>query len=149
MKLYLMRHGQAARSDIDPQQGLTDAGKAEIDRLANRLAGQGICFDQVLHSEKTRAQQTAGVMANILAPTVAVKMRSGLKPNDNPAEWLPELEALDENTLIVSHLPFVPGLLAELTGTVDQVQGMGFVPGTIVCLIKQDSGWQLEWVESP
>jgi len=146
MKLYLMRHGQAASPQVDPQQGLTDEGKADIEQLAKRLAGQGIQFSQVLHSEKARAQQTAEIMASLLAPNVTPQMRSGLKPNDDPALLLPDIESWQQDTLVTSHLPFVPGLLAELTG---QPQGMGFVPGSIICLTSEDDNWQIEWIESP
>lgn len=146
MKLYLMRHGQAASPQVDPLQGLTDEGRAQIEQLAERLAGQGIKFSQVFHSEKARAQQTAEIMASIIAPKVTPQIRSGLKPNDDPRLLLPEIECWQQDTLVTSHLPFVPGLLAELTG---QPQGMGFVPGSIICLGNEKDGWQIEWVESP
>lgn len=146
MKLYLMRHGQAASPQVDPQQGLTGEGKADIEQLAKRLAEQGIQFSQVLHSEKARAQQTAEIMASLLAPNVAPQMHNGLKPNDNPALLLPDIKSWQQDTLVISHLPFVPGLLAELTG---QPQGMGFVPGRIICLTSGYDNWQIEWNESP
>jgi len=149
MKLYLMRHGQAASPEVDPQQGLSEVGRQGIEQLAQRLASQGIQFSQVYHSEKARARQTAEIMAAALAPAVTPQQRRGLKPNDDPAEFIPELECLQEDTLIASHLPFVPSLLARLTDSFDREQGMGFVPGTIVCLARQEPGWQLEWVESP
>ena len=66
MKLYLMRHGQAASKDIDPEQGLTNNGKAAIEQLANKLSDQGMNFSQVVHSEKTRARQTAEIMSHII-----------------------------------------------------------------------------------
>ena len=146
MKLFLMRHGQAANPQVDPQQGLTDKGKAQIEQLAKRLAGQGIQFGQVLHSEKARAQQTAEIMASVLAPNITVQMRTGLKPNDDPRLLLPEIERWQHDTMITSHLPFVPSLLAELT---NQPQNMGFVPGTIICLSKEEGRWKVEWLESP
>ena len=149
MKLYLMRHGQAASPDIDPQRGLTAEGRVEIQQLAQRLAEKGITFEQVLHSDKARAQQSAEIMAAVLAPGVTPQMRRGLKPNDDPADFIPEIDCMDEDTLIASHLPFVPALLAALTGSFDQTQGMGFAPGTVICLAREDNGWQLEWIESP
>ena len=146
MKLYLMRHGQAASSQVDPEQGLTAEGRTEIEQLAARLATQGIHPARIFHSEKTRAQQTAHIMANTLAPPLNPKMKKGLKPNDDPAALLDEIESWDTDTLVVSHLPFVPGLLSLLTG---QEYGMGYAPGTIFCLSKVNGVWQIEWVESP
>ena len=141
-----MRHGQADSPQVDPQQGLSDEGRVGIEQLAQRLAGQGVQFGQVFHSEKARARQTAEIMAAILAHKVTPQMRSGLKPNDDPHLLLPEIERWQQDTLITSHLPFVPTLLAELTG---QPQGMGLMPGTIICLVKVKEAWQLEWIESP
>lgn len=146
MKLYLMRHGQAASPQIDPQQGLSAEGRAEVELLANRLAGQGIQFSQVLHSDKARAQQTAEIMANILAPGITPQMRTGLKPNDDPRPLIAEIDGWQDETLIASHLPFVPSLLAELTG---QAPNMGLVTGTIICLVKSAGSWKIQWMESP
>lgn len=145
-----MRHGQAASPQVDPQQGLSDAGRSEIEQLANRLAGQGIRFSQAFHSDKARAQQTAEIMTSVLSPHVVPQMRSGLKPNDDPRGILADIQSWHKDTLIASHLPFVPVLLAELTG-LDNIgaQGMGFVPGTVICLTKDNDDWQIEWIESP
>lgn len=146
MKLYLMRHGQAENPDIDPACGLSPTGRIEVEQLAQRLAKQGIQLAEVYHSEKARAQQTALIMAKWLAPSITPRQRRGLKPNDDPSMLLPELECLDRDTLLVSHLPFVPTLLTELTG---QPASMNFVPGMIVCLENSSGRWQVEWVESP
>jgi phosphohistidine phosphatase len=146
MKLYLMRHGKAAAAQDDPEEGLTDQGRLEIEQLARRLVEQGVTFDRVLHSEKTRAKQTASIMASIVAPKVIPQEKSGLKPNDEPRDFIPELESWQQDTLVTSHLPFVPLLLTRLTG---ENYGMNIVPGSVFCLDKTDGDWRVEWVMSP
>ena len=146
MKLYLMRHGQAAGIEVDPEQGLSAEGKAAIEQLAHRLAGQNITFKQVFHSEKARARQTAEIMAGVLAPDVIPTCKAGLKPNDDPEKLLADINGWQEDTLIASHLPFIPHLLMLLTGN---SQATNFTPGTIACLAKTGSKWQLEWITSP
>lgn len=154
MKLYLMRHGEAAFKGDDPKQGLTSQGKLAIERLAKKLADrrvhqttkQEMNIEQVFHSEKTRAQQTAEIMTNIIAPEVTPLCRENLKPNDHPEKLLTELETWTRDTLITSHLPFIPGLLALLTKDQPVVS---FDPGTIVCLIKEGANWRLDWVDRP
>lgn len=146
MKLYLMRHGQAASPQTDPQQGLTEEGRTEIEQLAKRLADRGVSFSHAYHSEKARAQQTAEIMAGILVPELAPKVCTGLKPNDDPRLLIPEIESWHEDTLITSHLPFIPNLLSLLTG---DLQSIVLIPGTIICLLKENSVWRIEWVESP
>lgn len=145
MKLYLMRHGQAASPQVDPQQGLTPEGRVAIEQLAQRLAMQGVLFSQVFHSEKTRARQTAEIMTRVMAPNVAPQQRTGLKPNDDPQSLLSEIENWHEDTLITSHLPFIPNLLSLLTG---DLQSIALIPGTVVCLVKENAAWRIEWVES-
>ena len=146
MKLYLMRHGQAASIETDPEQGLSSEGKVAIEQLAHRLSTQGVTFKQVFHSEKARARQTAKIMTNILSPDVTPINRANLKPNDDPEKLLPDINSWKQDTLVASHLPFVPSLLMLLTG---DYQSNNFVPGTIACLTKNDSKWQLEWISRP
>lgn len=146
MKLYLMRHGHAASKMVDPERGLTSEGKTGIEQLAHKLAQQEITFKQVFHSEKARAQQTAEIMTAILAPDVKPVCRKSLKPDDNPEELLADIDLWQDDTLIASHLPFIPGLLGLLT---HGEQSVAFEPGTIVCLNKEGSDWQLDWVNRP
>ena len=154
MKLYLMRHGEAAYKENDVKQGLTRNGKLAIEQLAKKLtrnisdhpSDQKINIENVLHSEKARAQQTAEIMASILAPNVVPLCRKNLNPNDTPEDLLPYIETLTQETLITSHLPYIPSLLRLLTK--DQ-QPVRFDPGTIVCLRKNDTNWHLEWVTRP
>ena len=147
MKLYLMRHGQAASPQVDPQQGLTPEGRMAIEQLAQALAKQGMQFTQVFHSEKARARQTAEIMTRIIAPIVSPQQRVGLKPNDDPRLLIPDINNWQEDTLITSHLPFIPGLLAQLSHATNAI---AFEPGTVVCLLKgDDTSWNIEWFSSP
>ena len=154
MKLYLMRHGEAAFKEDDPTQGLTREGKRAIEQLAKKLAQksardpteQKISIEQVFHSEKARAQQTAVIMASIIAPGITPLYGENLKPNDDPRNLLPDIETWTQDTLVTSHLPFIPNLLRLLT---TEGQSIKFDPGTIVCLSKNDSEWHVEWVCKP
>ena len=154
MKLYLMRHGEAAFKEDDPQQGLTHQGKLAVENLAKKLVHkfshqsteQGMNIEQVFHSEKTRAQQTAEIMTSIIAPEVIPLCRENLKPNDDPGNLLPDIKNWTRDTLITSHLPFIPNLLTLLT---KKQQTVRFDPGTVVCLVNEGLGWYLEWVERP
>lgn len=154
MKLYLMRHGEAALKEDDPQRGLTHEGKLAIERLANKLTyplshqtdEQGMNIEQVFNSDKARAKQTAEIMARILAPGIVPSRRENLNPDDNPEKLLPDINTWTEETLITSHLPFIPRLLSLLVADHPPVQ---FDPGTIVCLRKDGVTWNLEWVASP
>ena len=65
------RHrGLTAASILIWQRGLTAEGRQEIERLARRLAEEGVTFGEVIHSDKARARQSAEIMAGELAPEV-------------------------------------------------------------------------------
>jgi phosphohistidine phosphatase len=151
MKLYLMRHGQAAESCVDPTRGLTREGKADIKRIAHELAQKEIHIEKIFHSSKKRAQQTAEIVARIISPEIALQLHEHLKPTDDPKMLTPEINGWQKDTLIASHLPFLPSLADLLTKDLlaKDTSGINFTPGTVVCLHKTaDSRWQLQWVIS-
>lgn len=145
MNLYLMRHGQAADAQVDPQRGLTEAGRADVERMAQRLVDKGIQFSQAYHSDKLRAKQTAEIVTQIVSPQVVPQIHRGLKPNDDPSLIAAKLQVENENTLIASHLPFVPGLVAELTGKFPE---SNIFPATVICLQRDKNSWTVDWIES-
>lgn len=69
MKIYLIRHGQTT-GDVEKRYGgsyddeLTDKGKLQAHKLANKLGNSGIQI--LLCSPMTRAQQTAKILVSKL-----------------------------------------------------------------------------------
>lgn len=115
-RLYILRHGQAeiqARSDAE--RPLTAAGWAEIGRIADTLMARGIHFDCALVSPYRRAQESADeLLARI--PAGRRETESCITPDVPP--W--QAEALcrmhrEESLLLVSHMPLVARLCAELS----------------------------------
>ena len=79
MDLYLMQHGQATTETEDPERPLTDAGRAAVQRAAQRARAAGVRISGCLHSGKLRAEQTALLVAEIgLEPSI--EARPGLAP---------------------------------------------------------------------
>ena len=68
MALYLIQHGKSLPKDQDPDQGLSDEGIAETERMANLAKDHGLAVTQIRHSVKTRARQTAEIFARSLDP---------------------------------------------------------------------------------
>lgn len=145
MHIYLMRHGQAENPAIDPEQGLTEEGRHAIQQIAETLAKKPVHVSQVFHSTKKRAQQTADIVAGIISPGISPQTMDNLKPGDNPADILVTLNQWTDDTLIVSHLPFIPSLLDLLTQAKNSIH---FHTGTVACLSRSGMQWQLEWVYS-
>lgn len=64
-QLYLVRHGeQGSASDHEPDEGLSQLGRDQADRLGRRL--RTVPFSAVHHSPLARATQTADIVARYL-----------------------------------------------------------------------------------
>ena len=150
MKLYLMRHGEASASNKSAEQQLTISGRAGIELLAKYLQEEKLFLAHVYHSGKKRAQQTSEIMAGLISPGLAVNLLDNIKPGDEPALLIPVIEPWNEDSLVVSHLPFVPRLMSLLTKTDTHLDLINYEPGTIICLEKNDHGdWDMIWTTSP
>lgn len=145
-----MRHGEALSPGKDPERGLTDNGKLRIEKLARQLHKNGVNFSQVFHSPKKRARQTAEIMTSTISPGTKLAMHNHIAPNDDPQRLISEINDWDEDTLITSHLPFVPNLMTQLTGQDAFLSNISFETGTIVCIERNDqAAWVLKWATSP
>ncbi len=150
MALYLVQHGQSLPKDVDPDQGLSEKGVAETERIAEVAKNYHINVGKILHSVKTRARKTADILASALNPTESVKEVEGLKPMDDVAAFAASLSP-DTNTLLVGHLPFMERMTAYLvTGSIDKPV-FKFQNSGIVCLDKdpETGSWVIVWTLMP
>ena len=150
MALYLVQHGQSLPKDVDPDQGLSEKGVAETERIADVAKNYEIKVGQILHSVKTRARKTADILASALNPTEGVKEVEGLKPMDDVAAFAASLNP-DTNTMLVGHLPFMERMTAYLvTGSIDKPV-FKFQNSGIVCLDKdpETGSWVIVWTLMP
>ena len=150
MALYLVQHGRSHPKDVDPDQGLTEDGRAEVQRIADVARGYGVKVRMILHSGKTRARQTADIMGAALAPADGVKAKSGLKPLDDVTALAGLVDAAAD-VMLVGHLPFMQRLTAWLiTGSIEPPV-FQFQNGGIVCLKENPDagGWVIAWSLSP
>ena len=150
MALYLVQHGKSLPKDQDPDQGLSEDGKAETELIAQTAKEKGITVSQIKHSVKTRARQTAEILAQALNPNQGVQEISGIKPMDDVAEVATGLNPA-ENTMLVGHLPFMERLTAFLiTGSIDKPI-FKFQNSGIVCLDKDPDtqSWVILWALMP
>lgn len=111
--IYLMQHGEAEAVDPRP---LSQEGRANVERVAQRAAAAGVRVATVFHSEKLRARETAVILAEALQ--ARLEERADLGPNDEPAPLARLLkEGRAEPVAVVGHLPHLDRLLALLGPT--------------------------------
>lgn len=150
MRLYLVQHGEAQPESASPERELTPPGRTAIERLANLLGDRGVCAARIFHSGKTRARQTAELLAARLAPGCAPEVLAGLNPNDAVQPLIERASEWREDTLLVGHLPFMGRLAALLLAGREEPPVAAFVPGSIACLERDASGgWVLAWMLRP
>ena len=146
-RVYLVRHGEAKPKNEDPERGLTEAGQAVVSRMAKWAAASGIRVDEIRHSGKLRAQQTADIFATALG--VQPRTTPGLAPKDDVRSITEKLIGSKNNLMLVGHLPFLSRLAsALLTGSPDS-EILSFRYSCIVCLEHEEKTWRSCWIATP
>jgi phosphohistidine phosphatase len=118
--------------------------------MAAFLGGAGVRVDRVYESGKTRAHETATILAAQVAPGVPPKAVSGLAPNDPIEQALAEIAIRQEDAMLVGHLPFMARLASVLLAGRSEPPVFDFEPGSVVCLERVGEGlWTLVWMVRP
>ena len=141
--IVLVHHAEAVGPEVDPARPLSDTGRTAATRLAGEAASRGVRPDQIWHSGKLRARQTAELFwraCNPLAPMTAAR---GLQPDDPPAWMREELEAEPRSILIVGHMPHLNRLLHVMRSTAAAVDD--FPLHGCVALERDAGGWTEVW----
>jgi phosphohistidine phosphatase len=148
LNLYILQHGEAVAKEIDPERPLSEQGIRDIRILALHMQNMGVQLGNVFHSGKLRAQQSARLVAETISPGIQPLQTEGLNPNDDPTVIIGDIEQINENILIASHMPFVSRLCSTLlTGTT--AAEFASIPGTLFCLEKVDNKWRLAYMLRP
>lgn len=150
MVLYLVQHAEAKREEEDPARDLTDKGRRDIEGVAQHLRGLEVQVRQILHSGKTRALSTANILAEYLKPPAGVAEANGLAPLDDPSIWAGRIAGMDEDILLVGHLPHLGRLAAMLLCGDRDRSVINFQMGGVVRLRRLEAGpWAVDWMIVP
>ncbi len=151
MNLYLVRHAEPKREQEDPQRPLSEKGLAEIRKIASFICEHSsVQVSSVMHSGKTRARQTAEVLAEHLRPPDGVKEKDGLNPLDAITIWSDRLAEMKDDIMLVGHLPHLSKLSASLLCQGENRRIIDFHMAGIVCLTRAESGiWSVRWMLIP
>ena len=122
MRLFVVRHAEAAPGDPDELRPLTDAGRAAARALGDRLADHGL--DAVLSSPLLRARETAEAIARPAGLVAEPDER--LAPGVD-AEAVREAVAGRGDTVVtVGHQPDCSEIVLALSG-----ERVSFDPGAV------------------
>jgi phosphohistidine phosphatase len=150
MLLYLVQHGEAKKKEEDPSRGLTVKGINDVEKVSGYMSELTVQVDQIFHSGKLRAEQTADIFTESLKPVQGIAKTNGLLPLDNPSLFIEKLLSIESNIMLVGHLPHL-GKLASLLlcGDTDKYL-VSFKMAGVVCLARDNNGlWSLQWMITP
>jgi phosphohistidine phosphatase len=114
VRVYLVRHAEAAPGDPDDLRPLTAAGKAAAGELGSRLAADGLRPDAVLSSPLLRARQTAAELARALGAELEADER--LAPGADADALRAAVAGRGETVVVVGHQPDCSRISAEIAG---------------------------------
>lgn len=141
--VLLVRHGEALREADDAARPLSPAGRTHVEKVAGAFAG--VAVDEVRHSGRTRARQTAEIFAvRIGVPPDRVREVPGLGPGDDVEPSAAALEADGRSVALVGHLPFMAALASRLLLGRPGSIGVSFGDAACMILSRAGSQWRLE-----
>jgi len=152
MRLYLVRHGEAVVSDNGGDVALSEWGKFEVEKSGTKIADRIDNLDIIFHSNKLRAHQTAKIIQTKLKfdATVPMNEMEGLKPNDSAeeiAEWAGQVQ---NDIMLVGHLPFMNKLAGILLKESEKNYSLSFGTASVASFERGKSGdWMLLWFFNP
>ncbi len=119
MKIYILRHGEAAEHG-DPrykenERPLTAKGIQRTKQLAEYLEDLEIGFDRILSSPLIRARQTAEIVAGKLGKPV--ELTDALTPSGSMKDLVDQIAGLrpvPESVALVGHEPYLSGFISLL-----------------------------------
>jgi phosphohistidine phosphatase len=149
MFLYLVQHAQALPEDVDPSRSLSEKGIEDVKKVAGFISRLDIKPQKIFHSGKMRALQTAQIIAEHLKIEDTISQTDGLAPMDDPEIWFKRLKNIQEDTMLVGHLPHLGKLCGLLLCGSDERTPVAFKMGGIVCLKSSGGVWAVEWMIIP
>lgn len=132
MRLFLVRHAEAAPGEPDDLRPLTEAGRAAARALGERLAGEDPTA--VVSSPLLRARETAEQIAR--AAGLAAEADDRLAPGADADDLRAAVAGRGGAVVAVGHQPDCSAIVLELTG-----EDAGFAPGAMRELRLDDAGW--------
>lgn len=150
MRLYLIQHGEATPEEINPSRPLTVKGQEDVRKIALFLKEAGVRPKTIYHSGKTRAKQTAEIIADALEASELSKERKNLLPQDSLEDMTKELLLAADDLMIVGHLPYLSKLSSFLLLGEENKNLIAFQQGGVVCLQRnKEQRWQIAWMIIP
>jgi phosphohistidine phosphatase len=128
MRLYLVRHAEAAAGEPDELRPLTTAGRETARALGKQLAADGVHPDVVLSSPLLRARETAAEIAKATGAEAEADER--LAPGAGADDVRAAIAGRGDTVVVVGHQPDCGRVAAAIGGGAEPK----FPPGGVAVL---------------
>lgn len=150
MRIYLVQHGRPVSKEEDPDRPLSDPGSKDVVKIAQFLEKCDILVDEIIHSGKTRARQTAEIISSRIKSGYEPRQMEGLSPLDDPGYIADEIIARGKDVMLVGHLPHLAKLTSHLLTGNESTNIARFRQGGVVCLSRMEGEeWAIDWMIVP
>lgn len=150
MKVYLVQHGRPVPKEEDPQRPLSAQGRADVERVALFLEKAGVKVEEIIHSGKLRAMQTAEILSSRIGSGTAISEWKGISPLDDVKPVAAQIQEGKCDRMLVGHLPHMAKLASLLTAGDETSDVIAFQQGAVVCLREvEGQGWAVAWMVVP
>jgi len=155
--VYLVRHGIAEEHSPTGDAGrrLTEAGIRKLRQAALGLKRLGIVPDVVLSSPLRRAEETAMLLAEVLAPDVAAAVFAPLSPGHSPGDAVRALREYRraQHVMLVGHQPDLGELASHLLTASSALATLPFRKGGVAAIevssLPPRATGTLQWFVTP
>lgn len=120
-----------------------------MEKVAGFLKNATIFVEEIWHSGKPRALQTAQILAGAVLLKGKISAHDFLQPNDSPEKIAREIEERNADLMIVGHLPFMGYLASFLLSGLEQSDLVAFERGAVLCLERFNRKWMVKWMLAP
>lgn len=147
MELYLVRHGEALGNVPETEGGppLSENGLLHVRRCAAFAARLQVRVAEIRHSDRLRAIQTAQEFERALG--CPRRQLAGLGPDDDINPLRREAAGLQDNVMVVGHLPYLNRIAGALLAQDESMPVVVFHPVSLIRLDRRDDGrWSLQLV---
>jgi phosphohistidine phosphatase len=148
--VYLMQHGEALPTELDPSRSLSEVGQRSVEVVSRHAAACGVRIDRIVHSGKLRAVESALILARALG-CADVRHVDGLAPGaDVQAAAAALIDPVGVGSLaIVGHLPFLDRFSSLLVAGDPGAHVVALRNGGLVKLVPAERGWAVAWAITP
>jgi phosphohistidine phosphatase len=151
MNIYLVQHGKPVPKEENPDRPLSKHGERDMEKMADFLKKAGVKIEDVFHSGKTRAVQTATILISRLNPGKEGCKKEGLSPLDDVKTIAEEIKQRKNDLMIVGHLPHLAKLASFLVTESEFNAVVDFQQGGVLCLHldEEEKNWTVAWMVVP